>query len=119
MAVDGISAAARPAQPRLADASMGSPRSLRPDANAARSQAAGGAAEAALSGPAVILEVGEGPEIPVPNTRDQVSLGPLTDPALSEEAAALLAARTRDLLSAYAGSISGQRSQAILSQVPV
>ncbi|RDJ30681.1 hypothetical protein DWF00_01035 [Bosea caraganae] len=52
------------------------------------------------------------------NTRDQVSLGPLTDSALSEEVATLLAARTRDLLSSQTASLTNQPSQTILSLFP-
>ncbi|RDJ26795.1 hypothetical protein DWE98_08055 [Bosea caraganae] len=69
--------------------------------------------------PPIVLQLNDSPPRFAPvNTRDQVSLGPLTDSALSEEVATLLAARTRDLLSSQTASLTNQPSQTILSLFP-
>lgn len=118
MAVEGTGSAPRSAPLRLEDpqanaAQAGSAAQTRSDGN-------GGEAESAPLDPPVTVELSGSapPRLQPVVTRDQVSLGPLGDPEKMEEAAMLLAARTRDLLAAQTGSITNQPSQTILSLFP-
>lgn len=119
MAVESTGSASRVAPPRPAEQS-GTAQALqqRPPADGQAGGSSGPAQSAPLDSP-LVLTLSDGPPRFAPvNTRDQVSLGPLNDPALSEEAATLLAARTRDLLSGQTASLTNQPTQTILSLFP-
>jgi hypothetical protein len=117
MAVEGTGSASRSAPPRLAEPQES--QAQQRAAAAAQSERAASEAPSTPLDPPVVLELGESaPRFAPVNTRDQVSLGPLNDPTLAEEAAALLAARTRDLLSSQTASLTNQPSQTILSLFP-